>query len=642
MIKWSMSAEFIAFVIIIMIELFAYERGQIETGRRKVFKTGVWLTELSILLDIVSVILIEQHGRVPYWLNMTLNTAYFLVSVWMCTAIAAYFFELLLQHVYDKSCRRKAVVGLRTIVSIHFLIVVANLWTGWIFWFDEKGYYHRGILNKVGYLFAVIELAMVLMCFFRNRASVEKSVVRVMRTFPVIVLLLVGIQVAFPVVLLNGTIVAFADIMIFMNFQNSQAEKDGLTGLGNRKKFFDELSLRLKGKQQFQIILVSLNNFATINQKFGYKKGDEFLYRIGHWLDNFQNEGSAFRFGNVAFALLCPYESEEKSQRLLEQVQQRFREPWRFGDIPYKVSSCFVMMNCKKPDWEATHIMEILSFMIENAKANDSGCVEFNTQIEQMFRQKENLLALLKDSVRNKRFQVWYQPIFDCKKQKFVSAEALLRLRDYEGTMISPAEFVPLAEENGMIEELGWFVWEEVGRFLRMHPELSLEYISVNMSMQQFTNPDLYEKIRDCLERNRLEAGKIKMEITERVVLNDVKYMNRVIEEFSAKGLKFCIDDFGTGYSNFSSVMHLPFEVIKLDQSLMKELSINPKDRMAVQSMLDMFHGLGLKVVSEGIETKEQQEMIQKMGTDYIQGFYYAKPMPEAEVVEFLKTHDRN
>ena len=179
-------------------------------------------------------------------------------------------------------------------------------------------------------------------------------------------------------------------------------------------------------------------------------------------------------------------------------------------------------------------------------------------------------------------------------------------------------------------------MWEEVCRFLGTHSELPLQAVSINMSMQQFMNQHLSEKISDCLERNHLSPGQIKMEITERVVSYDMKYMKQQMEHFAEEGLVFCVDDFGTGYSNLSNVMHLPFACVKLDRSLFEKFTQHSTDRMVVRSMIELFHSINLQVVAEGIETRQQQELLHAMGVDYIQGFYYAKPMPEADMLEFM------
>lgn len=639
MIRWSLSAEILALIFTIMIAVFFYDKKQVKTVGRRIFAWGLWSTGISIVLNIVCVLAIGKYIKISEKFNILLNSLYFGVIVMVSAIITIYMLYLILEHVYNKTERKRSVVILSILLMGYACLVISNFWNHGLFWIDKNGY-HRGTFNEAGYLVMLCEVLMVAVCYFRNRGSVEKNVRKVMKTLPVLVLFLAAFQMAFPDILLNGMIAVFANFTIFINFQNYQRGIDSLTGIGNRKNFYNELQMRLKGKQKFQILMISLTNLAELNQQFGHHKGDEFLYHITQWLGNCMKDGQSFRFRNVTFVLICPYVNEKESRNLMELVEKRFCNPWEIGDIKYNIRSNFGMMVCRGETWSATHIVELLTFMEEIVKTREDGKVILNDEIEHMFQQEKNMLFLLRNSIKKKRFEVWYQPVFDCKKNRFVSAEALVRLRDYKGNMVSPDEFIPLAEENGMIEQIGWYVWEEVCRFLGSHPDFPLKSISVNMSGLQFCNPNLGKKMEECLKQNHVAPEQIKLEITERVVLDDMKYMKQTMEAFSKKGFQFYMDDFGTGYSNFSSIMHLPFEAVKFDRSLLEGIASNPTDKLVVQSMMEMFHNMGLKVVSEGIETEEQQQMIRQMGTNYIQGFYYAKPMCEADFIEFLKKNE--
>lgn len=384
--------------------------------------------------------------------------------------------------------------------------------------------------------------------------------------------------------------------------------------------------------------MVSLKDFGVVNQQFGYNTGNEFLYCISSWMKQLRKEGQVFRFGNVTFALLCPYINDEESDQLFVEIRERFRQVWRIGAIQTNIAGSFGQMKCIDFDAEITNIMEILPFMMQLAKEKEDGIIEYDETIEQMFRERKGMLALLREAIEKRMFEVWYQPVYDCHKQRIVSAEALVRLRNYDGKIVRPDLFIPLAEESGMIADVGRFVWNEVCRFIGEHQDIAPEYISVNFSMQQFRSPKLYQQMEESLHKYHVPYEKMKIEITERDILQDMKYMEQQMKLLTEKGLRFFMDDFGTGYSNFYSVMSLPFEVIKLDKSLLNGLENSSRDRLIIQTLVEMFHNIGMKVIAEGIETEEQKNMVQNMGADYIQGFFYAKPMPEEQLVEFL-TH---
>lgn len=636
MIKWSLSAEILAFMLVIVTVLLSYDKKRVASRSEKYFDLAIMMAGFSIILNVICVITIQNYDKVPYAVNMILNSFYFLISVYMSAVMAAYFFELILEHVYRKDCRTRATVGVTILLVGYTLLVISNIWNRCLFWFDETGTYRRGILNKSGYFVMLIELVMVGMCYRKNKKSVAKRARKILHMLPFIAILLTIFQLIFPELLLNGTMIVFVLIASLVDFRNLKLEAEGLSGIGNRNSFYEEISLRLKGNQPFQIVVVSLKEFTLVNQQFGYHNGNEFLYLISHWLKDQRKDAQVFRFGNMTFLLLCSYTNEEESAKLLGEITERFNHSWKLGEMENIIPATFSHMKCKDARFSATQTIEMLSFLIETAKKREAEVLEFDENMEKLFQERKTMRVLLKDAVKKKMFEVWYQPVYDCQKQTIISAEALVRLRGDDNKLISPAIFIPLAEESGIIEDIGNFVWEEVCRFLGEQKILAPKHISVNFSMQQFRNPKLLETLEKSLKKYEVPCNKIKLEITERVILQDTKHMEQQMKAFSKKGLSFCMDDFGTGYSNFYSLMHLPFDVIKLDKSLLDRLAINARDRMIIQSMINLFHDMGMEVVSEGIETEKQKKMIQEMGTDYIQGFYYAKPMPENEFIEFL------
>ena len=226
--------------------------------------------------------------------------------------------------------------------------------------------------------------------------------------------------------------------------------------------------------------------------------------------------------------------------------------------------------------------------------------------------------------------------MYRCGTGAFSSAEALLRLEDFQGRAVPPSVFIPLAEETGLIDELSWIVLEEVCRLLGGGQAAGLETVSINLSMQQFMDPDLTGRVTGCLARHGVSPERLKIEITERVLLQDLERMRKVMGELSAKGVRFYLDDFGTGYSNLSSVLDLPFECIKLDQSLLVAFPEDRRADMLVHTLLELFHKMGQRVVVEGVETAAQAEGLRRYDADWLQGYYYARPLPEERLLSFL------
>lgn len=632
MTRWSLLSEYFALILIVVIMLFFYDSHQVHSARRRLYWSCLILSAASILLNIASVHAIENIGRVSVELNMALNSAYFLVSVLMSTAITYYLFQRLLEFVYDKRCLQRARLALWLVMGAYTALLIWNLRSGVIFYFDQAGNYCRGPLNAAGFLAPVLEVALVLLCYFRNRKSVGRAVVRIMWTVPPVVVLLVLYQVAYPEQLLNGTISALANLIIFISFQSSRIERDGLTGVNNRRSFMEELTLRMASRQKYQVILVALKQFARVNQVYGHSSGDAILFQIAGALRKLSTGGRLFRYNSVEFLLLMPGSDEKDGEERLEQVMSCMRREWPLGEDHVSVPFCAAELTYSGQDCTPEQIVSYLEYCVRLAKEDGHELVRFDGETALRHRRREYLIQTMQAAVRDGRFQVWYQPVYHRDTGGFDSAEALIRLSDEQGQPISPAEFIPVAEENGLIDALSWIVLEGVCRLLGSGTVPELKTVSINLSMQQLARKDLAKRIEDMLQKYNVAPDRLKLEITERVLADNGELVRQTMEEMGRCRLEFLLDDFGTGYSNFSSVLGLPFEAVKLDRSLMLGLTDDPRSRLMADTIIPFFHKLGQQVVAEGIESREQAELALRCGADRIQGFYYARPMPESEL----------
>ena len=628
MIRWSLAGEYMSFIVIFVLLLYFHEKRTVVNTRMRLYSSCLWLSMLSIVLNAVCVILIDHSDRVPYWLNMLLNSSYFMLTVLVCSLICTYMFIKMLEHVYDKKCLRRAFRGLTAVNVIYLAALLYNVKSGIIFYFDQTGLYHRGRWNSLGYGAMAVEIVMLYLCFFKNRPSVNQSIVKIIATLPPIILLLGVFQVTYPQLLMNGTAMAIADLILFISFQSREFKLDHLTTAGNRESFYENISLRMAGGQQFQIILLALRKFDIVNKNYGHKKGDEFLYTIATQLRRLIRGAEIFRFGNVEFALIVPYKSAEDSAQNYEAVKNRCREGWTVEDVHTHIRTAFMYMDYLGQHCTPSQLMDYIEFGISKSKEMPNHDVHFTETVRKEYEEEKKILEIMQMSVEQRRFRVWYQPVSHVEGG-FYSAEALLRLDDYDGNPVPPSKFIPIAEESGMIDDLSWIVLEEVCELLEKNPQSRIRSISINLSMQQFADIGLEKRILDCLERHHLTAARLKIEVTERVLLHDMAYMKNVMYNMNRAGIGFYLDDFGTGYSNLASVLEFPFENVKLDRSLLIGFPGNPDSEMLVKTLIELFHSMGESVVVEGIEDEAQAELLKVLGADRIQGYYYSKPLPE-------------
>lgn len=635
MIMWSLAAELLGLIINLILILYHYEKRLVSNFRRKVYHLCLWISVVTTVLNIICVYMVTHPALVSYRVNLACNSAYFILCIMMCSVVAVYMFSLTLEHVYNKRCQDMAGKVILMLNLIFLLIVAWNIKSGILFYFDHNGEYVRGPLNRIGYGIMAIEMLMLVICYMRNRGSVSKPVIRLIRTMPVIAIVCIVFQHVYENMQLNGMFMAITNMVIFISFQTRRNEIDSLTLIGNRNSFFEEISLCMANRQHFQVVLICLKQFSVINDKFGYKKGDEFLYTIAAEMEQIQPGAHAFRFGNVEFAVVIPLGTRENALRNLKKIRKRFESKWELGDLSCYIDAYFTDILYHGQDWSSARVIEYLEYGMHHAKKDAHGLKRFDEQLMEMLDRRKWLLEMMETSIRQKRFKVWYQPVYSFGIQGFSSAEALLRLKDYHGYPVSPSEFIPLAEETGMIDELSWIVLEEVCELLGEMSD-KIGSISINLSMQQFEDKNLSKRIHESLDKYNVSPDKLKIEVTERVILQDMDYMRNVMNEMTGEGFGFYLDDFGTGYSNISCALSLPFECIKLDRSLLQDLPVDNKAQVFVRSMIETFHSMGQKIVAEGVEQEEQINILKQFGVDSIQGYFYGKPMPEDEFVSVI------
>lgn len=626
--------DYFALGLIIVLCMFFFQNKHFPTLASKCYAVALIITGATIILDLLSGILL-QH-QVPLWLNMTVNTLYFFVNVLTTSGFAMFLFCKILEHVYDETCMVRAKRMLGIVLVVYSLFIVANFKTGWLFYFDAQGAYCRGPLNSIGYLAVVVQMCFVLVCFFKHRKSVTRSLKRaLLQTFPVILACIV-IQHLFPEIMLNGFIMSMASLVLFLNFQSERQGVHTLTKLNDRQLFFREIENRLAAGEQFQVLMIRLNNFAYINQKYGHKNADEILYQFAFTLESLMRRSTAFHMNGTIFTLVFPGADNGIAAVRAKTLINYLNQGISCINEQFLLDYTVVDYTVDEPDINVTEFYERLEYAAILAREGKISYIRYTPEIGQRMSRKQYLMERMRCIDREHGFQVWYQPIYCLGSKEFCSGEALLRLQEPDGSIISPAEFIPLAEQTGDIVPITWFVLEETCRLLSSHPELDFLSLSVNLPMNLLLDDGFALKLNLLVGSYGIERRRICLEFTERTIPEDFARAKASMERLVADGYRFYLDDFGVGHSNFYSLLQLPFTGIKLDMSLVANID-DPAavNRDLVQTLTGLFHHMDLTVIAEGAETARQVELLQEQGVDRIQGFYYARPMNAAALLDF-------
>lgn len=634
----SIRLDLVALLITIILAVFHIDRQQKNSSRYRVFNACLALSGLTIVLDIGAMWGILHAAELNPAINNWLSMAYFLAQHASFSLMTAYGLHLLFEHVPDRRCFRRCSAIIGVLAVLMELLVLFNPWTGWFFAFED-GVYVRGPANKLGFIVVGVEVVMAYVCYLRNRQTVSRAMHRLMHALPPLVLLLLMTQAIMPEVVLVGVASALVNMIFFISFQSNRIGQDSLTELPNRRSFLRGLTNRIAKGRKTHLILIYLERFEDVNRKYGIRQGDAILYIISRYLDRFLPRYQAFRFGNTRFMLMGTFTTQQEAEESARMIQRRFSDPFVAAGIECVLPASFAHLVTRLDMRDENRIIEELEYTLGHARtAAGNGLVFFDQRLHEMYDRKLYVLEQLRRALEEESFEIHYQPVFSCAEGRFVTAESLLRLRDDSGTPISPAEFIPLAEKNGLIDEISWLVLKKVCQFLAANPELPLRSVSINMSIQQLTDRTFAQRIHSAQAQYGVAAERLRIEITERTISENPSLVRAVMAQLAAEGVLFYLDDFGMGYSNLAGMMTLPFETIKLDASLIGGAEeIDERSMSTLRLLVQMLHHAGFAVVAEGVETRAQVERMNALGVDRIQGYYYARPMPEEELLRFLR-----
>ena len=422
------------------------------------------------------------------------------------------------------------------------------------------------------------------------------------------------------------------------------SEKDVLTGGYNRRGFIritERLLNEVPDRTKYAVLFFNVKNFKAVNELFGVESGDVVLQNIFRTL-TYSKLSPVITARVESDHFVCLVENKNLDfEELTSVCDNKFVKDGKCMNL---IIRCGIFYVEEKP-------MKI-SGMIDRAKLAKRYITDeyvqpymvYGHSMQVAYIDKAKLAGELQEGIAKEQFKVYYQPVIDTKTGKIASAEALIRWIHPDKGFISPALFIPALEENGHISELDFYVLKKVWQFIndRCENNKFVVPISVNLSWMDFYDEIMMEKILKEMDRFR-ENGREHMarfEITETSYAAIRENRSGILESLRIKNAKILLDDFGSGFSSFGMLQDYDFDILKIDMSFIRKIGENPKTKSIVHSIIGMAHEIGIKTVAEGVETEEQVSFLRQSGCDYIQGYYYSKPLPEEEFVEFLEKAD--
>ena len=415
------------------------------------------------------------------------------------------------------------------------------------------------------------------------------------------------------------------------------AHHDGLTRLANRLLFNDRLEQAIvranRDRSTFGLLFIDLDRFKTINDSLGHHVGDLVLIEVAHRLtDLVRRADTVARLGGDEFVVIMERAGMDADiERLAEKILATLRVPLQIEERELHIGCSIGIAIYPQDGLDAGSLMKNADAAMYRAKEGGRDRhARFNREIAENADARLDLEHALRRAERQREFVLHYQPIIDLTAQRVIGAEALLRWPGGPGGDISPAQFIPLAEETGLILPIGaWVLETALRQFLAWRQAgLQLDYLSVNISAVQLDQTDFPERIGRLLDDLEIDGRHLLLELTENVLMRNIGLCRPLLERLRERGVRVAIDDFGTGYSSLAYLKQLPIDNLKIDRSFVRDLPGDDNDSAIAQAIIGLSGTLGLKAIAEGIETEAQENFLKSVGCHLVQGFRYARPMP--------------
>ena len=440
----------------------------------------------------------------------------------------------------------------------------------------------------------------------------------------------------------SGIVTTFRDITERKDFEQAlryQAFHDALTDLPNRTLFVDRVERALARARvtgvSASVMFVDLDNFKVINDSLGHAVGDRLLVTLTERIKScLRHEDTLARLSGDEFAILIEdVRVHDDARRLAERVQEQLQVPFILDRREVFASVSIGIAICGPEHVEPDDLLRDADLAMYRAKANGKArCELFDSTMNEQANERLALETAMRRAIERDELRVFYQPIVRLEDASVVGFEALVRWEHPELGLISPADFIPLAEETGMIVPIGAWVLEEACRQVKQWQDERCGdralLLSVNVSARQFQSPDLVETVAEVLDRTGFDPTHLKLELTESLMMQDVERTIQRLHDLKRLEIQLVVDDFGTGYSSLAYLRRFPISVLKVDKSFVQRLGVDPQDDAIARSIVTLASDLGMQVVAEGIETAEQLRLLRSLACDLGQGYYFSRPVP--------------
>ena len=644
--QYAIAALFIEAVII----FFYFQKKSLPTFQNIVFFIILTVVTLNTCTELASIRMEYYASNLSAPSLYIINCLYFTFNTTFGILFAVYNFSAF--DIYGK-LNKKQIRLLQISMMIPYLVLIAAIWLSWllsghitlIFTMDPLKGYQRG--NNLWFNALVIaKVFYIVLSFFiiiSHHKYIPKSKRQILYFFVVTISATALLQLFNSRLLTESFGMSLVTLVYFFFIQKPEEMVDSSTDTLNHSALQRMLRYNLAVGRNFTCVTIYIDDTMFIANTFGILQMNAFLTEVGNFLKQSFSYKNVFSRQQGCFCILLRDADEEELNRIITVLNNRFQKTWTRENVELKLYIRLCIIDCPKDADSTEEIMDIINMISTDERYRQS--IVFASEIDLKYRRRTIYIEhCLRNGLSENRFDVFYQPIWSTAEKKLIGAEALIRLKDENGIFISPEDFIPIAEKTGAILRIGEYVFESVCLALSQIniEEYGIKKIDINLSVAQCMQEILAEQILKIQSIYQIPTSIINLEITETAAAHTPEILLKNMQDLSNAGFELSLDDYGSGYSNMSYMLNLPFKMIKIDKYIVWAAFTDKRAEKALAATIKMIKEIGMTVLAEGVETPEQAEWLTASGCDYLQGFYYSRPIPKKEFLNIMMQNKEN
>ncbi|MBQ0078736.1 MAG: EAL domain-containing protein [Eubacterium sp.] len=629
----SLEITALAFTLFVLYH-FLMEK-KVNDASNKIFTFFITVGIMDICFDVISTILIEQFpGRFVTLTKACLTVLYLLQAI-LPYAVVRYTQSLLGGRHVKPNRWSKCGYAVTCLVG---MLAIINFFTGFFFYYDDANVYHQGPLYLLMYVYVGLYMSTVAVISVVNRHELTFREFASIWEYLIIIAISVLIQLLTGTLLTIGVGIGLGITMLYITISNPNSNVDTFTGLPDKAYFAKWMEERVVKGLNVNVVAVELFKLKWLNKVYGPAIADKMILKLVDEINEYIGTGHLFRISGRRF--LVEVGNNDEYNFIMMKLQKKFDTPVSIDGDMNKLPAIL----CGVPDAQrlkkADELIEYIDYMVAlTGEGEDTIVIKDKTELMEGFRKEQEIEKFLDTAVEEDLFQVYYQPVYSVKDKKVVTLEALSRLVHPSIGHIPPDVFIAYAEKNGLIEQISKLQLKRVCDFVKNNEALtsSIENVKFNLSPHELLKEGHCRELVRIIRDSGLKPEYFNFEITETVATEYSDIVRGVIGLFNEAGIGLCLDDFGAGYANLNTVLKMPFSTIKIDRSLLGGMLDDENVAEFYERIVSILNSMGYRIVAEGVETKEEFELLSKWNVDMIQGFYFSKPLAEKEIIPLLK-----